>query len=81
MIDIKENYLVFDYCLSVFNYSVVYNTYAIDLVLNVKNGSITIDPPYVGLPAGPTNQPTENCPTLQNNYWLTEPFYMDAVYE
>jgi len=31
-------------------------------VLNVKNGSITIDQPYVGLPAGPTNQPTDKCP-------------------
>jgi len=31
-------------------------------VINIKNGSITIDPPYFGLPAGPTNQPTEKCP-------------------
>ena len=31
-------------------------------VLNVKNGSLTIDLPNVGLPAGPTNQPTDKCP-------------------
>jgi len=31
-------------------------------VLNVKNGSITIDPPYVGLPTGLTNQLTDKCP-------------------
>jgi len=32
------------------------------LVHRVKNGSITIDPPYVGLPTGPTNQPIDKCP-------------------
>jgi len=42
-------------------------------VLNVKNGSITIDPPYVGLPTGHANQPTDKCPDWElsdpANHW------------
>jgi len=46
--------IVFQYLITV----LFYNTYAIDWCNQHKNVFITIDPPYVGLLAGPTNQPT-----------------------